>query len=336
MADDPRFGWQRRRSVEDWLYSEPYRFEFCQAVRLLESFRPHGLLGDGNRHREPEVVRFRSRVSFDFPASEIHELELVGGTPRMTVNFLGLAGALGPLPAPYSEMILAAAARKDHAAADFLDIFNHRLVLLFYRVKQAHSPALTARAPHEGSAAQYLFSLIGLNLPAMRKRLGIPAQSLLQYAGLLAGMPRSVAGLERMLADYFTVRVRVRQFIGGWRWLDRSQWTAIGAGGSNRELGAGAVLGRRVWDDEKSVSIVIGPLSWSVFLEFLPEGTRHRELAALARFYLGPHRAEARLFVNAAEVPQAAIGQSRLGYTSWLLRQTFKGANPSVRIALEN
>jgi type VI secretion system protein ImpH len=254
----------------------------------------------------------------------------------MTVNFLGLAGALGPLPAPYSEMILAAAARKDHAAADFLDIFNHRLVLLFYRVRQAHSPALTSRAPHEGSAAQYLFSLIGLNLPAMRQRLGIPAQSLLQYAGLLAGMPRSMAGLERILADYFTVPVRVRQFIGGWRLLDRSQWTAIGADGSNQELGAGAVLGRRVWDDEKSVSIVIGPVGWSIFLEFLPQGARHRALAALARFYLGPDRAEARLLLKAADVPRAAIGQSRLGYTSWLLRQPFKGSNPSVRIALEN
>ena len=336
MADAPRFGWQQSRSLEDWLFGEPFRFEFCQAVRLLESFRPRGLLGDGNHHREPEAVRFRSRVSFDFPASEIHELEHTNGAPRMTVNFLGLAGALGPLPAPYSEMILAAEARKNHAAADFLDIFNHRLILLFYRVKQAHSPALTARAPHQGSAAQYLFSLIGLNLPAMRERLGIPAQSLLQYAGLLAGMPRSMAGLERMLADYFTVRVRVRQFIGGWRPLDRSQWTAIGAGGSNQELGAGAVLGKRVWDDEKSVSIFIGPLSWSVFLEFLPGGKRHRALAALARFYLGPDRAEARLLVNAGEVPQAAAGQSRLGYTSWLFRQTFEGAGPSVRIALEN
>lgn len=332
---DPRFGWQQARSLEDWLYSEPYRFEFCQAVRLLEAFRPHALPGDGSR-REPEAVRFRSRVSFDFPASEVHELDRVDGTPRMTVNFLGLAGALGPLPAPYTEMILAASARQDHAAVDFLDIFNHRLVYLFYKVRQAHSPALTSRAPYEGSMAQHLFSLIGLNLPAMRERVGVAAQSLLQYTGLLAGMPRSMAGLERILADYFNVPVRVRQFIGGWKLLDSSQWTSIGVGGANQELGSGAVLGKRVWDDSKAVSIALGPLSWSVFMEFLPEGKRHGALAALARFYLGLGRAEARLLVHAGEVPRSAIGQSRLGYSSWLLNGAFKGPNPSVRIALEN
>jgi type VI secretion system protein ImpH len=219
---------------------------------------------------------------------------------------------------------------------DFLDIFNHRLVYLFYKVRQAHSPALTSRAPYEGSMAQHLFSLIGLNLPAMRERVGVAAQSLLQYTGLLAGMPRSMAGLERILADYFNVPVRVRQFIGGWKLLDSSQWTSIGVGGANQELGSGAVLGKRVWDDSKAVSIALGPLSWSVFMEFLPEGKRHGALAAVARFYLGLGRAEARLLVHAGEVPRSAIGQSRLGYSSWLLNGAFKGPNPSVRIALEN
>ena len=332
------FGWKKESSVEDWLYAEPWRFEFYQAVRLLESFHPRALLTAGNQRLDLIPVRFRSRVSFDFPASEVHEIQRNSGTPEITVNFLGLAGALGPLPAAYSEMVLAAAAKKDHAASDFLDIFNNRLIGLFYRARQAHFPALTARSPQEGAIAGYLFSLIGLGLPAMRSMLGIPARSLLHYTGLLARLPRTVAGLERILADYFAVPVRVKQFIGGWRPLDRSQWTTLGAKGSNQILAAGVVLGTRVWDDSKSVSIVLGPLSLQVFREFLPGGWRHKALAALARFYLdGRHDAEARLLLNQAEVPRTAIGHSRLGFTSWLLQYRFKGRDhPFVRVPLES
>jgi type VI secretion system protein ImpH len=336
------FGWQTDRSLEDWLYAEPYRFEFYQAVRLLESFRPRALITAGSREADPPAVRFRSRVAFGFPASEVQEIEFSDGRPSMTVNFLGLAGAFGPLPAPYSEMILAALARKDYAAAAFLDIFNNRLVGLFYRARQAHFPALTARAPHEGKVAQYLFSLIGLGIPAMRDVSGTAAASgwpapLLHYSGLLAKMPRTAAGLERMLADHLAVPVRIRQFVGGWRSLDRSQWTSIGARGSNCVLGAGMVLGRRVWDDSKSISVTIGPVSLRLFREFLPGGARYRVLAALVKFYLGGEQdAEVQLILNAAEVPHSSFGQSLLGRTSWLFRRNYQGANPSVRINVKH
>ena len=140
-----RYGWQKERSVEDWLIKEPYRFEFYQAVRLIEAIyrRVAGELATD----DATFLRFRSRIGFDFPASEIQAIDTQDAPVRMTVNFLGLAGALGPLPAPYSEMIMAATARKDFAAAEFLDIFNHRLVWLLYRVRQAHD-AERGAIPH--------------------------------------------------------------------------------------------------------------------------------------------------------------------------------------------
>ena len=331
-------GWERSASVHDWLLQEPYRFEFYQAVRLLEALRRHARRAGDADHSAHEPIRFRSRVSLSFPASEVHDLEYTSAAaPRLTVNFLGLGGALGPLPAPYTEMLLEAKARKDDSATDFLDIFNNRLVMLMYRARQAHEPALTARPPDEGSAARHLFALIGLALKPTRNTLGFPARRLLFYSGILARQPRTAAGLEVILADYFSIDVRVRQFTGVWRAIDSSQWTTLGRGMRNQDVGSGAVLGTRAWDQSGSVTIRIGPLSLDRFREFLPGSAVFSELSRFTRFYLGiEHRAEAHLVLRREQVPQARLGAARVGYTSWLLKQTYPHADPFVRVRLEN
>ena len=333
----PAYGWERAASLREWLLNEPYRFEFYQAVRLLEAFRPQALLPGETQRSTQELVRFRSRVSLSFPASEVHELDWTSAVPRLTVNFLGLGGALGPLPAPYTEMILEAKARKDHSATDFLDIFNNRLVMLMYRARQAHQPALTARPPHEGSFAQHLFALLGLALVATRNTLGFPAQRLLSYSGMLARQPRTAVGLEVMLADQFGIRVRVQQFVGAWRQIDRSQWTTLGRAGHNQDLGAGAVLGTRAWDQAGRIALRIGPLTLDRFREFLPGSQVYAEGSRLTRFYLGiEHRAEAHLVLQRQQVPATRLGQTQLGFTSWLYSKRHPETDPFVRIKLEN
>ncbi|HKS42602.1 MAG TPA: type VI secretion system baseplate subunit TssG, partial [Blastocatellia bacterium] len=92
-------------SLADVLFEEPYRFEFFQAVRLLERIEPerHTV----GRYSEPasEAVRFRTRVALSFPPSQIHQLadasEDEATPPRMTVAFMGLTGPAGVLPHHY-------------------------------------------------------------------------------------------------------------------------------------------------------------------------------------------------------------------------------------------
>ena len=115
----------------------------------------------------------------------------------------------------------------------------------------------------------------------------VPDRVLLPYAGLLSQQPRSVIGMERLLADHFHAPVSVEQFSGVWRHIEPDQWTELGRFGKNQVLGQTVVLGKRIWDQQGRFMIAVGPLSLQQFLDFLPDGTAYTPLRAMARFYAG-------------------------------------------------
>lgn len=319
------FGWRTDRPVVEQLFAEAWRFDFFQAVHLLERLLPRAERVGETSGVRPEPVRFRSSLMAAFPASEIDRLVLglrPGEPPEMTVNFMGLAGGFGPLPPPLAEHVLARSRRGDTAARDFLDIFNHRLVSLFYRARARHRLSLARGTPADSNFALYLFALIGLATPELRGRMPFPDRALLHYAGLLSQAPRSLHGLERLLADYFGVPVHGVPLEGRWLAIDESEQTRLGASGRNQRLGGGAVLGRRAWDQQAGLTLILGPLSYQRFRELLPDGKAHRRLQALVGFYAeAPLEPAYRLRLKPEEVPKTRLGRKRgalLGWTSFL------------------
>jgi type VI secretion system protein ImpH len=319
--------WGSGASAQDRLFADGGRFNFYQAVRVLSILR-----ADPAAHGSVPV-RFRSRMSFDFPGDDIEAVSPAGADepfPQMLVNFLGLGGAHGPLPVVYTEQLLRP---RNSALRDFLDIFNQRLILLLYRVHEMHHPELTAGSPDQGLAANHLYAFFGLGRDpdsAARSRLWVPDRALLHYSGLLAHRPHSASGLERLLADYFQVDVAIEEFVGAWLDLSEDQWTRIGAReGCNHGLGDGALLGRRVWDQHARVIIRLGPLDLDTFERFLPDRIAYKPLQDLTRFYLGDEiDFSFELVLRAEEVPSiapfnvcnsgAAVRQAELGRLSWL------------------
>ncbi len=316
------------RPVADVLFEEGYRFEFHQAVRLLEILRPDAAPpGEGSDPRD-EAVRFRSRVGLDFPAADVVQVTRAGDDDEpaeMAVAFLGAAGGLSPLPRPFTERVLERTAKRDTALRDFLDLFNHRLVSLMYRVRKKHRLGLATVSPERTGLADHLYSLVGLGTPGLRGRLGVDDRALLAYAGLLSQQPRSMVALEQLLRDYFGVPVAGAQFRGRWLDLEEDQRTRVGRFGENNALGGGAVLGGRIWDQQGTFELRVGPLTLEQFLDFLPPGTAFRPLCELTRFYAGTELDfGVRLLLKAEEVPEArlgAAGGARLGWTSWLKTQ---------------
>ncbi|HEX6200815.1 MAG TPA: type VI secretion system baseplate subunit TssG [Thermoanaerobaculia bacterium] len=322
------------------LFDEGHRFGFFQAVRLLEAIYPDRTGPAEGMEPEREVVRFRTRVGFDFPASEVDEVRpgRDGEPVEMTVSVLGLAGVQGPLPPPFVEELLSHSTRGDDALRDFLDLFNHRLLSLYYRARKKHRPACSHQPPDEGRVARCLLALIGLGTPALRDRGAVPDRSLIRYAGLLTPHPRSMVGLERMLADHFGVPVEIVPFRGRWLDIEEEDRTRIGrsdptwrptrlapragGGGNNNRLGQGAVLGSRFWDQTAAFEIRMGPLGIQQLLDFLPVGGAHRALLDLARFYVDDqYEIDVRLSCRADEVPELRLGGAgdvRLGWSARL------------------
>jgi type VI secretion system protein ImpH len=276
-------------------------------------------------------------VGLDFPASEIDLLSRPkdGEPPTLVVNFLGLAGVLGPLPLPVTELVLEREWQHDTALRDFLDLFNHRLVSILARARKRYRPALTWKPPDQGPFARCGFAFLGLGTAGLAGRMAVPDRSLLQYAGLLVQQPRSQIGLEILLAHYFEVPVAVHPFAGRWLTLDAEEQTALGRSGRNQILGGvngSAVLGARIWDQESGFELRLGPLHLHQFLAFLPIGRAFGALVDLVRFYAGNGLdVTVRLTLRAGEVPPCRLGWGpRLGWSSWLKTGYFEKDDSQV------
>src|SRR5262245_47282449 len=131
------------------LFGQPHRFDFFQAVRLLEQamrerarYEPGWPTQGVGRDSLPEneAVRFRMEPSLAFPGSEVVRVKGSAKSERgrypsveMFVSFLGLISTSGVLPHHYTALILKRRREKDHSLQDFLDLFEHRFVSLFYR-----------------------------------------------------------------------------------------------------------------------------------------------------------------------------------------------------------
>lgn len=253
----------------------------------------------------------------------------------MRVNFLGLAGHLGPLPAPYTELIMDRSWQQDTAFRDFLDIFNHRLISLLYRVRKHHHIGLDVVAPERSHVASYLYALSGMGTKGLQDCMDVDDRALLRYTGLLTQKPRSAIGLEAMLHDYFRLPVHVGQFVGCWRPLEAHQTTRIATSADrppapgrrpiqaqNNRLGDNVVLGSHVWQQNGHFDVHLGPLSLPQFLDFLPQGSAYRALSELTRFYVNRNADfNAVLTLKPEDAPVSRLGSlvgPRLGWTSWL------------------
>ena len=308
---------RNRAPVSQELFDEAYRFDFFQAVRLLErmAWEQSGKDGRGERHPvgqdhgpEEEAVRFRAVASHSFPTGSIRQIRRPTGRtpdeageppPEMSVSFAGLTGPHGVLPRHYTTLMIERIRQKDYALRDFFDVFNHRTVSLFYRSWEKYRfpvayerSELTGVEGKEDLFTQVLYCLVGLGTGRLRGRLEFDDEAFLFYAGYFAHFPRSAVVLEIMLADYFELPVEVRQFQGQWLQLSEEDRSALSCPGHprgvNNEMGKSLLAGERVWDVASKFRVRIGPLTYRQFCSFLPSEEALKPFCQMVRAYAGP------------------------------------------------
>lgn len=331
--------------VAERLFRQPQEFDFFQAVRLLEQLQPLKREIGSNYSPDDEIVRFRVALGTAFPASSIADLTPSRdehSPPEMTVAFLGLTGPSGVLPAHYSDLLLRL--QRDYrtpekqAIAAWFDLFNHRLISLFYRAWEKYRPLVAyQRGDYRLSSPDQfthgLLSVSGLASIDRRHEPGVPPayqlpRALVRYAGLLSQRPRNAANLMAILTDFFALDFEIVQFRGQWLVLDVEQQTRLGLCGT---LGCDTIVGARIWDRQSKLTVRVGPLDKLQFERLLPVccavdhgGPRLGEIAAVVRYYLGPEiDFDIQLVLRGDAVPCCQLGEpadcsARLGWNTWL------------------
>ena len=334
-----------KKPLNQELFDEPYRFEFFQAVRLLEKIYPERKAVGREAETISEIVRFRSRISLNFPASEIHEFKesLDDFTDEqrleMFVNFMGLIGVSGVLPTHYTELAMDRIRYGDTAMWAFMDMFTHRAVSLFFRAWEKYRfPIGYERGKDDFTS--YLFDFSGLGTKGLRGRMGLEDESLLPYSGLISQKPHSASALSQILSDYFSVKAKIEQFFGQWLDLEQESVTQLGTG--NSSLGTNVIIGSRVWEQQSKFRIILGALTFDEFQAFLPNGTAHKAMKSIVRFIVGVEfDFDVQLILQAKQVPGTilttrAMRRPMLGWTSFLRTKPFKKDDDQVILQINN
>ena len=304
------------------LFREGHRFDFFQAVHLLERrFADAPAPGTTTAYRQ-ERIRFRPDPSLVFPPTDVRSIETVEENSQphacLTATFMGLYGIDSPLPY-YFYNELATGEEDTFALRDFLDLFNHRLYAFFYQAWKKYRPALHHRPPARRAHTRRFLTLAGLGTPgALTEQNEEPVSQtrLAAFVGRLVSRWRNAEGLRALLRGFFEgLPVRIVENVP--RWVRIRRRPAVG--GAMR-LGRNATVGERVYDRSSCFRIVLGPMGLDTYRSLLPGGAGARRLQWLVRSYAPDHLdLEVELRLAASQAPAAALGDgAQLGLTTFL------------------
>lgn len=350
-------------AVIERLFQAPWRFDFFQAVRMLELWlRKNGMPREG---LVANYLRFRNSTSLGFPASQLEAIAteprdlprdartlgeaLQAGTLRyvhLTPAFMGLLGGNGVLPAHYTERIAEHQAwQRDEGARALLDTFSNRSLALFHHAWCKYRLALKYQPGGRDGFLPLLLSIAGLGSDTLRRRLAaeedgaVLDESIGYFAASLRHRPASAPQMARVLSEYFGHPVRAEQFVGSWYPLPPAQQTALGH--PTALLGSSAMAGARVWQRDLRLRLVIGPLDHAGFVSFLPGGRAARALRSLVTLFTGVTlEYEVALVLRAADVRSVRMekGQTlgRLGWDAYLVEGVQGADRSDVRYGIHD
>lgn len=313
----------RGRSTRDLsaeLAQDASQFDFFQAVRLLGLSAPRR---GRTRAPLPATLRFRTPASLSFPPSALTRYRDNDSGHTLEVGFMGLTGPSGVLPLCYTELLIERRQQhKDHAMHDFLDLFSHRAIALFYGAWRKYRYWIGVEAGEQDGFTRNLLDLGGVGLSRLRAQMGEDAvleeNLFIYYAGLLSQKPLSATALAALVGGFFGVEASLSQFVGQWIDVPPDEQSRLG----QARLGICAFAGARIWDRQTKLQLRLGPLRQARFNALLPGSSGQQALGALLQFALGHSLAvDVTLVLDRRDIPPPVLDASatvRLGCNGWL------------------
>lgn len=335
MADSAR---RADHPLKTALHKEGPQFSFFQAVRLLQQVRPDAPRVGYQGPPGKESVRLRPSLHLGFATSDVESIREVpgaGGSSRyeITTNFLGLYGSVSPLPIYYTEDLLSQ--EDESLQREFLDLFHHRLLSLFYRAWEKYRFAIQYAGTTDDYFSRRLLTLLGLDPETRTADHPVPTFRYLGLAGLLTQIPHSAASLRALLEDYFgDIPVQVHSCVGRHLPIPVDQLNRLGV--ENSTLGRDLSLGERVYDRACTFRVAMGPMELDEFMSFLPRGDRTAQLHELVDHFNGDGLDyEVEISIRREAIPplQLSSRTALLGWSTWLGQR--EGTESRVRFLVK-
>jgi type VI secretion system protein ImpH len=333
-----------KSSLVENLIQKPFLFNFFQAVRLFDigygvnqaettlSYMPIG----SRALPHYDVIRLKNKMSLAFPSTTISGFTpstfdaALGhdSPPSLTTSILGLTGSIGSLPQYYTDILLAQKRLGNAALIDFLEIFDHRLLTLYYRAWakrrifipyeiQQQNPTLSDKN------AFMLKSLHGNELKLSSNQQSGQNISVF-YAGLLSQQPRSANGLIQLLTSYLSLPVSIRQCEEEWLALSESNQTVLGQKQNYNQLGCSIILGKKIKSARDKFILIMEAINYKTFCKLNPYSVFIHELHSIIKYYINNNlKYNINIILKKEEVPFCKLSSEfQLGWNTWLLTKT--------------
>jgi len=298
----------------------PWAANFLATLRQLSALAQDNPIPGNALSYKNENFRLSQAVSLAFPASEVASIRWQTDQLAIKLYSLGVWGPQGPLPLHFSELALTRFQQQDSALIDFIDLFHHRSMAIFFRAWYAAQDTASLDRPAQDRFSYYLRCLTGLplsdTLPSSRAQ-----HQLLSTGFHLARKNCAPQDLISTLKAIFNLPFEIEEFQPGWIDFDRQEQNQLA---HQVQLGVNALLGEASYQSDHRFKIWCGPLSYEQYLSLHPDKPRLAAIShTIQRLTGGNYHYDIHLTLAETYSPSTTLsGNQQLGFTSWLVSET--------------
>jgi type VI secretion system protein ImpH len=299
------------------------QYDFYSIMRILES--KYQVRFGSTKTPEKDPILFGQTVHLHFAPSNIDKFRSSGNKTWLDIFLFGLSGPNGPLPSHLTERVFKQLKeQRDTTTLDFLNIFHHRLISLYYRAWANKEPIVQYDSSQKDSFRTYIGSLAGYGLPALQNRDSLPDHAKLKFAATLGGKARHTDGLVKLIESIFDIKASILEFTGEWMTIPSQHQCILKESYYAKRLGRSSTLGKLSWQCQSKFKVILEDLDFKTYESFLPtlksNTKKIEQLNDAIRTYVGLEFTwEITPKLKKHLSPSTRLGQkNQLGWTSWL------------------
>jgi type VI secretion system protein ImpH len=297
---------------------ELYEQGFAALLRYLDANAPLAKRIGYSVSPKQDCVRFGQTPLLHFHSSAFTKVTFSNksGEYKLKNSYWGLFGINGPLPLHLTEYAIERNYRlKDKTLTEFLDVFHHRFISLFYRAWADAQPTVSHDRPEHDIFKQRLTAFSG----ETNKVEDVFQQNnnVHEYlSGLYSQKNRSATTLSQVLSAYLSHEVSIEEFQGAWYELQSHEKTQLMK--SNTKLGIDSILGERTFQRTFNFAINIGPITCSQYIDLLNNKQRIKTVIQLSQKAVGQEfQFSINIILQAYQTQTSQLGSAKLGINSW-------------------